>query len=260
MTPETVDLNCDMGESFGRYSLGMDDQVIKYVTSANIACGFHAGDPLVMNRTVQLAAKHGVAVGAHPGFPDLEGFGRRNMDCSLNEIGAYVTYQVGALMAFCAKHGVRLQHVKPHGSLYNMAAFEKSVARAIAEAVASVDANIILVALAGKNAELISSIGREVGIRVAFEAFADRAYTPDGKLVSRRLPGAVIKDPAHAAEQALRIVREGRVIAIDGSFLHVEAQTLCIHGDTPGASDLSHSIRERLINEGIALQPLQTFC
>ncbi|MHB8202302.1 MAG: LamB/YcsF family protein [Desulfomonilaceae bacterium] len=260
MTPETVDLNCDMGESFGMYNLGLDDQVIKYVTSANIACGFHAGDPLVMNRTVQLAANHNVAVGAHPGFPDLEGFGRRNMDCSPNEIRAYVTYQVGALMAFCAKHGVRLQHVKPHGCLYNMAAVDNNIARAIAEAVAGVDANIILVALAGKSAEAMSTIGREVGIRVAFEAFADRAYTPDGELVSRRLPGAVIKDPVHAAEQALRIVKEGRVIAIDSSFLHVEAQTLCIHGDTPGASDLLRSVRERLINEGIALQPLQMFC
>jgi len=260
MITARVDLNCDMGESFGTYNLGLDDQIIKHVTSANIACGFHAGDPLVMNRAVQLAANHGVAVGAHPGFPDLQGFGRRNMDCTLEEIRAYVIYQVGAVTAFCSKHRVKLQHVKPHGSLYNMSVEDKNIARAIAEAVASIDVNLLLVTLAGKSAEAMSTIGREVGIRVVFEAFADRAYTPDGKLVSRRLPGAIIKAPDLISERARSMVKEGRVKTIDGSYCPMEVHTVCIHGDTPGALDLVRAVRERLENEGVAVQPLLEFC
>lgn len=255
-----VDLNCDMGESFGVYTIGMDVEVIKYVTSANIACGFHAGDPRVMDKTVKLAADRGVGVGAHPGFPDLLGFGRRNMDCTPEEIKDYVIYQVGAISAFCAGHGVKLQHVKPHGSLYNMAAADENIARAIARAVASVSPDLLLVTLAGGNAGRMSRIGREEGVKVVFEAFADRAYTAEGTLVSRKLPGAVIKDADEASERAVRMVKERRVTAIDGSFIPMDLQTLCVHGDTPGAVDLVRKIREGLEREGIAVRRMGELC
>lgn len=259
MTGPCVDLNCDMGESFGAYTLGNDAEVIPYITSANIACGFHAGDPSVMNRTVKLAADHGVGVGAHPGFPDLLGFGRRNMDCTLEEIRDYVSYQVGAMSAFCARHRVELQHVKPHGALYNMAAADEHVGRAIAEAVADIDVNLFLVTLAGKNSERMAAVCREIGIRVAFEAFPDRAYTAEGTLASRRLPCAVITDPEQVAERALTMVKEGKVIAIDGSVCPMEVHTLCVHGDTPTAVELVRGIRGRLTSEGVTVRPLQEF-
>ncbi len=190
-----IDLNCDMGESFGAWTMGMDGEVIRYVTSANIACGYHAGDAHVMYKTVKLAKEHGVGVGAHPGYPDLVGFGRRNMDCTPEEVRDYVAYQIGAMKAFCALHGVPLQHVKPHGSLYNMSVGNEALIRAIVEAIAGVDKNVIYLALGGAQAPLVTKIAREAGIRVAFEAFPDRAYTPEGKLAPRSLPGAVIKDP-----------------------------------------------------------------
>ncbi|MHC1742412.1 MAG: LamB/YcsF family protein [Syntrophobacteraceae bacterium] len=252
-----IDLNCDMGESYGVYTLGRDSEVIRFITSANIACGFHAGDPQVMSRTVRLAAAHGVAVGAHPGFPDRLGFGRRKLECSVDEIRDYMIYQVGALNAFCNVHGVQLRHVKPHGSLYNMAAADENLLRAIAQAVVGVNPELLLVTLAGGNNERLAQVGREEGVTVVFEAFPDRAYTAEGALASRKLPGALIHDPKEASERAVRIVKEGRVIATDGSSIRMDAQTLCIHGDTPTALELASTIRETLEREGITVQVME---
>ncbi|MFO7785590.1 MAG: LamB/YcsF family protein [Thermodesulfobacteriota bacterium] len=251
-----IDLNCDMGESYGVYSLGMDSEVIRHITSANIACGWHAGDPLVMEKTVFMAVENGVGVGAHPGYPDLIGFGRRNMDCTKEEIRSYMVYQIGALAAFCRIHGVRLQHVKPHGALYLTAVENEKVARAAAEAVVAVDPALCYVALAGAKGETMRRIGREVGLKVVYEAFPDRAYTPEGTLVSRRLPGAVIKDPDTVAQRALRMARDGMVVAVDGSEVPLEVQTLCVHGDTPTALDLVRGIRKALEQEGISVIPM----
>ncbi len=251
-----IDLNCDMGESFGAYKLGMDDAVIRYITSANIACAWHAGDPAVMNRTVAMAVEHDVGVGAHPGYPDLLGFGRRNLDCTMEELRNYVIYQVGALQAFCSSHGTRLQHVKPHGALYLTAVENEDVARAVAEAIVRVNPDLLYVALAGAKGELMTRIGQKVGLKVVYEAFPDRAYSPEGTLVSRRQPGAVIKDPQAVSERALRMVQEGVVIAADGSTIPLKAQTLCVHGDNPKAVELVRSIRETLEADGVAVTPM----
>lgn len=251
-----IDLNCDMGESFGAYQIGMDDDVIPYITSANIACGYHAGDPLVMDKTVKMAVENGVGVGAHPGYPDLIGFGRRNMDCTPDEIRGYVISQIGALKAFCSVHGTRLQHVKPHGALYLTAVVNETVARAVAEAIVSADPSLLYVALAGAKGEMMRRIGEEVGLKVVYEAFPDRAYTPEGNLVSRHQPGAVIKDPELVAQRALRMASEGVVIAVTGDAVPLEAQTLCVHGDTPSAVDLVKSIRQTLEAEEIAVEPM----
>lgn len=254
-----IDINCDMGESFGAYKLGLDEEVIKYITSANIACGYHAGDPLVMERTVSMAKEHGVSVGAHPGFPDLMGFGRRNLDATLPEIKGYVTYQIGALQAFAKVQGLRVEHVKPHGALYLMAVEDEKIAEAIVEAIAGVDKLLIFVALAGAKGEKMTKIGEKIGLRVAYEAFPDRAYTPEGTLVSRRQPGAVIKDPEVVAQRALMMAKEGKVVAIDGTEITLQAETLCVHGDTPGAVDLVKKIRETLTESGVQVVPLSRF-
>lgn len=248
----TVDLNCDVGESFGAYHMGADEDVLRYVSSANIACGFHAGDPATMRHTVAVALQHGVALGAHPGFPDLAGFGRRNMELSAAEVRDLVVYQVGALSAFAAAHGAQLSHVKPHGALYNMAAARPDLAQAIAEAVRSIDEYLVLFALAGS--ELVTA-GREIGLRVAEEVFADRRYADDGRLVSRRDPGAVLDDPARVVEQALRMVVQGRVTAVSGADLTVRADTICIHGDTPGAARLARKLRAALEEKEIVVAP-----
>jgi UPF0271 protein len=250
---KAIDLNCDMGESYGAYTLGMDAEIISYISSANIACGFHAGDPLVMNRTVKLAVDNGVGIGAHPGFPDMMGFGRRNIDCSVDEIRNYLIYQIGALQAFCTAHGVCLRHVKPHGALYNMAVANEPLVRAIAQAISLIDKNLLMVALAGKHAGRMASIAREEGIGMIFEAFPDRAYTPEGTLVSRKQPGAVIHDPDEAAERALRMAAEGVVIAVDGTRVPISVDTLCVHGDNPSAVSLAGTIRNRLEASGIAV-------
>ncbi|UCH21034.1 MAG: LamB/YcsF family protein [Deltaproteobacteria bacterium] len=251
-----IDLNCDMGESFGTYELGMDGKVIQYITSANIACGWHAGDPLVMDTTVKMAVDHGVGVGAHPGYPDLLGFGRRNMDCTPDEIRKYLVYQIGALQAVCKVNGTVLRHVKPHGALYLTAVEDENVARAVAEAIVNVDSGLMFVALAGAKGKLMTRIGEEVGLRVVYEAFPDRAYTPEGNLVSRRLPGAVIKDPQEVSERALRMAQDGEVIAVDGTNISLDVQTLCVHGDTPTAVDLVKFIRETLEAEAVTLAPM----
>jgi UPF0271 protein len=251
-----IDLNCDMGESFSVYTLGLDHEVIKYITSANIACGWHAGDPMVMDMTVRMAVENGVGVGAHPSYPDLLGFGRRNMDCLPEEITNYIIYQIGALYGFCRVHGASLRHVKAHGNLYNTAAEHEIIARAIAQAVADYDPSLLLVALAGPKGETVAAVGQQLGLSVMREAFADRAYTPQGALVSRREPDAVIKDPKAVAERVVMMVRDGIVIAADGSRLRLRADTVCVHGDTPGAVDLIKETRSRLETEGIEVKPM----
>lgn len=253
---QSIDLNCDMGESFGSYSLGMDDQVIRQITSANIACGWHAGDPLVMDRTVGLAAEHGVAAGAHPGYPDLLGFGRRKMQCTPEEISNYLIYQIGALQAFCLVHGLRLQHVKPHGALYHAVLEDEATALAVVQAVTAVDPDLLLVTLAGPPGEGMAAVCREHGVGCVREAFPDRAYTAQGTLVSRRKPGAVIDDPEAVADRALRMARDNEVTAEDGSVISLETETLCLHGDTPSAVDLAHRIAGRLREAGLHLEAM----
>jgi UPF0271 protein len=249
-----IDLNSDVGESFGNYKLGLDEQVIPLITSANIACGFHAGDPGVMRRTISLARDHEVAVGAHPGLPDLLGFGRRTMDVSLQEIRDYTTYQIGAIQAFAAAEGVRLQHVKPHGALYNMAVRDPQIWETVAAAMADVDANLILFVLAGSNRKDLEAVGRRFGIRVAFEFFADRAYNSDGSLVARSLDGAVIRDHDLAAERVMKMATGGTVMCIDGSEIELAADTICVHGDNPSALELVRNIREALVGAGVRVQ------
>ena len=251
-----IDINCDMGESFGAYTIGMDSEVIKYISSANIACGYHAGDPQVMNRTVKLAKTNLVAVGAHPGYPDLVGFGRRKMDCTPDEVRDFVIYQISALHGFCSLHGVKMQHVKPHGSLYNMCVGNEALSRAVAEAIAAVDPALIWVVLGGAEASMARKIADENGIRIVFEAFPDRTYDPDGKLTSRKRPGAVIEDPKRSIEQALRMATDGEIIAVDGSRLKMEIHTLCLHGDNPAALEHARTIRRTLEAEGVSITPL----
>ncbi len=248
---KTIDINCDMGESFGAYTIGMDEEVIRHITSANIACGFHAGDPQVLRRTVRMAAVNGVSVGAHPGFPDLMGFGRRHMECTPEEIENYIIYQIGAIRAFCDAENVALRHVKPHGGLYNLAAINESVFQTIAGAVAAVDRNLFLVGLAGKKAPRMAEIAEKAGIRAVFEAFPDRAYTPEGTLAPRSRPRAVIKDPGEVADRALSMAAHGRIQAEDGTSLELAPDTLCVHGDTPAAVELVRHIREKLEQKGI---------
>ncbi|UCC62628.1 MAG: LamB/YcsF family protein [Anaerolineae bacterium] len=248
-----IDLNCDMGESFGLYRLGNDEALMPHITSANIACGFHAGDPLVMDATVRLAARHGVGVGAHPGFLDLQGFGRRSMGLSADEVEAFVLYQVAALSGFARAAGIELAHVKPHGALYNMAAQDRAMAEAIARGVARFSRDLVLVGLAGSR---LVAAGLEAGLRVAREAFADRAYNVDGSLRSRRLPGAVLESPDKAAAQAVRLARDGVVVAYSGKQVAVEADTLCIHGDTPTALEIVRAVRRELAAAGVQVAPM----
>lgn len=248
-----VDLNCDMGESFGAYTLGLDEQVMPLITSANIACGFHAGDPRVMQRTVALAAHYGVGVGAHVSFPDLPGFGRREMRIPPDELTCDVLYQLGALDGFCRAAGVLMRHVKPHGALYNMAQREPEIAGAIVRAVAAFDTRLLLLAQPGSAME---QAALAAGLRSAAEVFADRAYTPDGALASRSLPGAVLHDPDRVAERALQMATEGQVTAIDGSTVSLRAETICVHGDTPGAVELVRRIRTRLEQAGVGIRSI----
>jgi len=258
MAMSTIDLNSDVGESFGNYKLGLDEDVIPLISSANIACGYHAGDPAVMRQTVARARRHGVALGAHPGLLDLVGFGRRSMDVTLEEIKDLVTYQIGALQAVAALQGARLQHVKPHGALYNMAAKNPDIWDAVAEVMAGLDDRLILFVLAGDRSEL-ESIARRRGIRMAFEFFADRAYNADGTLVSRKLAGAVLHDNDVVAAKVLKFVKEGRVHTIDGFDIALKAETICVHGDNPKALALVKKIRETLNTAGVAVKPPAEF-
>jgi UPF0271 protein len=250
-----VDLNSDLGESFGAWVMGRDAETLQSVTSANIACGFHAGDPRVMRETLRLARDAGVAAGAHPGLPDLVGFGRRDMAVSPAEVEDLVLYQIGALAAIAAAEGVVLRHVKAHGALYNMAVRDASLARAIARAVGAFDPRLVLFGLAGS---VILEAGREAGLAVASEGFADRAYEPDGSLTPRSRPGAVIHDPGAVVDRAVRMVTEGRVTATDGSEIALQVDTLCTHGDTPGAQVLVRQLRAGLEGRGVVVMPPDT--
>lgn len=246
-----VDLNCDMGESFGAYQLGQDEALMPYVSSVNIACGFHAGDPAVMKRTVRLALQHQVAIGAHPGLPDLAGFGRRNMAISPEEAYDLVVYQLGALAAFVRAEGGQLHHLKPHGALYNMAAADASLAQAIAEAVYRVDPALTLYGLAGS---ALIRAGRERGLPTAQEVFADRSYQPDGTLTPRRQPQALITDPGAAARQVVQLVKTGKVLSLAGTEVALQADTVCLHGDSAHALDLARHLRQVLESEGIVVR------
>ncbi len=248
-----IDLNCDMGESFGAWKKGVDEEIMPFITSANIACGFHGGDPDIMRKTVECAARHGVGVGAHPGYPDLSGFGRREMNVSAREARNFVLYQIGALAAFAHPAGARLTHVKAHGALYNQAARDPNLAQALAAAVKEFDPSLIFVGMAGS--ELIRAGERE-GLRVAHEVFADRTYQPDGSLTSRKLPNALIRDAEEAARRVIRMVTEGKVRAENGEDIFVRADTVCIHGDSPVALEFAKTIRRRLQEQGIETQSM----
>jgi 5-oxoprolinase (ATP-hydrolysing) subunit A len=252
-TSPSIDLNADVGESFGPWPMGADEQLVPLVTSVNIACGAHAGDATTILRTVVLAARHGVAIGAHPGYPDLAGFGRRDLDLSAEELRATLVVQVGAVLAAARVAGSAVRHVKPHGAMYNRAAADREMAATIAEAVRDLDPNLVLVGLAGSASV---EAGRAAGLRVAAEGFADRRYEADGSLRSRRLDGAVLR-PAEAAAQAVSIARDGVVRAVDGSIVHVRADTICIHGDGPDAVATASAVRAGLADAGIEVAALE---
>jgi UPF0271 protein len=243
-----IDLNADVGESFGAFTIGDDAGLMKVVTSANVAAGFHAGDPSVLRRTIRMAKTHGVAVGAHPGFPDLAGFGRREMHVTIQEAEDLVLYQLAAVAGVAAAEGVRLQHVKAHGALFNMAAVDRDLAEALARAVASFDRTLIL--FASPASEMASAAGR-LGLRVAHEVFADRAYDSSGRLVPRQQTGAVVHDVGVVVSRAVRLATDGTVVALDGSVLKLDAHTMCVHGDTPGAAHLAAAVRQGLEAAGV---------
>jgi UPF0271 protein len=248
-----IDLNCDMGESFGPWVMGRDEAVMASATSINVACGFHAGDPGVMARTVRLAAERGVAVGAHPGFPDLQGFGRRAMAATAAEVRDMVLYQVGALAGFTRAAGIPLAHVKPHGALYNVAAADPLLARAIAQAVKDFDPALVLVGLAGSH---LVSEAEALGLRAAAEVFADRSYEAGGGLTPRSMPGALVEDEDEAVARVLRMVLEGKVRTRQGEDLALRADTVCIHGDQPRAAAFAARIRAALTEAGADVRAL----
>ena len=255
MATKYIDLNSDMGESFGRWTLGADEEIMPHITSANIACGYHGGDPHVMRASVALALKHQVAVGSHPGLPDLMGFGRRIMDVTPQEVKDYLCYQTGALREFVRVAGGELQHMKPHGILYNMMERDEALAVAAGEAVLeSGGKSLILMAMAtGK----YDRTCRKMGVRVVSEGFADRAYDVECRLVSRKIAGSLITDPQQAAAQAVRMAMEGKVKTIDGVEIDINVQSICCHGDTPGAPRIVRAVREALDKAGCQVKPLR---
>jgi UPF0271 protein len=250
----SIDLNCDMGESFGAWKMGHDEEILPYVSSANIACGYHAGDPATMRATVAAAIRHGVALGAHPGLPDLVGFGRRAMEFSPENAYDIVVVLVGALAAVAASQGGRLHHVKAHGALYNMASKDRRLAEAIAKAVHDVDASLVLYALASSAQ---AAVAKELGLAVAEEVFADRSYQDDGSLTSRLQPNAMIEDPDVSIRQVLRMIIENKVATLQGADIAVRADTLCIHGDQPGAVVFAKAIRSALKEHDIVVRAMR---
>ena len=248
---KTIDLNCDMGESFGTYVLGYDALAMPYVTSINVACGFHASDPDNMAKTVMLAKEKGIAVGAHPGFPDLVGFGRRAMAFTPEEVKNAVVYQIGALAAFCRTAGIKMQHVKAHGALYNMAEKDLAIATAIAAAIKAVDPELYMLCLA--NSQMVVA-AKQQGVSFVEEAFADRAYTEEGTLVSRKVAGSVIHNITEVVSRVVRMVKDESIISITGKEIPIHAQTICVHGDTPGAVEMVKALREALDKENIVLR------
>ena len=247
---KTIDINCDMGESYGAWKMGNDAEVMQFITSANIACGFHGGDPATIRQTVKLALDHGVAIGAHPSLPDLQGFGRRVMKISPQDMYDLVVYQAGAVEAFARAAGARLHHVKCHGALYNMAANDEGLSQAMARAVKDLGGSVILYALSGSKS---LSIAKTAGVHVAGEVFADRGYADDGTLTPRGKPGAMIEDANVAAERALAMVEKGYVTALSGKPVPVSADTLCLHGDQPGAVAFAKAIRKAFSEHGITV-------
>jgi UPF0271 protein len=255
MSPtHAVDLNCDLGEGFGAYSIEIDPTVMETISSANVAAGFHAGDPMELEDTVAYAKEYGTAIGVHPGLPDLLGFGRREMDVSTDEVRNYVTYQVGAVRAFCDREGVDLQHVKPHGALYNMASNDEAVATGIIQALEQLSETPTLLALSGSE---FASMAEDAGLDVRHEVFADRAYNADGTLVSRSRDGAVIHDPDRLAERAVQMVTEGQVETIDGETLELQVDSICVHGDSAEATENVARLDEAFEEEGISIAPLR---
>lgn len=248
-----IDLNCDLGESFGHYTIGLDEELLPLASSCNIACGYHAGDPVVMRKTVKLAKAAGASIGAHPGYPDLQGFGRRDLSLSPDEAYAFVLYQVAALAGFCRAEEAQLAHVKPHGQLYNRCAIDYPLAKAVAQAVKDFNPELILVGLA--NGYLIEA-GREIGLKVAQEFFMDRAYTDEGVLVSRTQEGALITDSDFAIERVKDVIETGKLESISGKIIEVQADTICIHGDNPDAIAYVGRIREELESSGIQIKPV----
>ncbi len=249
-----VDLNSDLGESYGRYTLGMDERIIPMISSANVACGYHASDPVVMTKTVEIVKQSGGQIGAHPGFPDLMGFGRRNMVLSFEEAKAYTLYQISALAGICKTKGLRLQHVKPHGALYNMAAKDYQLALAVCEAVAEFDPTIIVLGLSGS--EMLRA-AKDCGLSCAMEVFADRGYEEDGSLVNRSKPGALIKDEDEAIKRVIGMIRDGKVTAVTGKEIPIQADSVCVHGDGEKALLFVERIRSALMQEGIKICPLR---
>ncbi|NUF48524.1 5-oxoprolinase subunit PxpA [Gilliamella sp. ESL0250] len=243
-----IDLNSDLGESFGQWQMGNDEALLKVVSSANIACGFHAGSPAGILKTLKAAKANHVEVGAHVGYPDLVGFGRRNMDIAADELTADVIYQIGALKGLAASIGAKVSYVKPHGALYNTIAHDKRQAMAVIDALCSVDSTLILVALAGSK---LIEWAKENGLRVVAEAFADRVYHADGTLVSRKEAGAVLHDPDLVADRMLQLVSDGGVTSVDGQFVGIEAGSICVHGDSAGALTMAQKVREKLQQNGI---------
>ena len=250
-----VDLNSDLGESFGRYTIGSDDRIIPLITSANIACGFHASDPVVMMKTVNMVKEAGTGAGAHPGYPDLMGFGRRNMNVSHEEAKAYTLYQISALGGMCKAAGVKLSHVKPHGAMYNMAGKDYELSKAICEAIKEYDPS--LMGLAGSQ---MVKAARDMGLKTAEEVFADRAYEEDGSLVARSKPGAMIEDEEEAITRVVRMIKEGKVQAITGNDIDIKADSVCVHGDGEKALLFVEKIRKALTDEGIEICPLEEVC
>lgn len=251
---KVVDINADCGESFGRWTLGNDEALFDYLTSANLACGFHAGDPLTMQQSVKLAKNKNVAIGAHPGFPDMAGFGRRIMAASPDEVYSDVLYQIAALKGFLAVEGIPLHHVKPHGALHHKAVADKDTSLAIAHAVKDAGNDVPLVALGAEGGRLQIEAANEVGVKLVLEAFPERAYIASGKLAPRSMEGSSIHDPQEAAERALQMVVDGKIPAIDGGEVEIQAETLCIHGDNPHAVTIAKTIQGRLEQEGIAIK------
>ena len=248
----TIDINSDLGESFGAWSMGDDDAMLDIVTSANVACGFHAGDPAGILRTLKAAAAKNVTIGAHVAYPDKVGFGRRNMDLASDELTADVIYQIGALQGLAKAAGTSVRYVKPHGALYNTIAHDRRQAMAVIEAIRAIDPTLVLVALAGST---LIELARSEGLQCVAEAFADRAYTPQGTLVSRREPGAVLHDPELVAQRMLRLVQSGFIEAIDGSLVRIEADSICVHGDSPAAVEMARELRRVLEHANTSLQP-----
>lgn len=248
-----IDLNCDLGESFGAYKIGLDSEVIPFISSANVACGYHASDPVVMSKTVKMCKEYGVHIGAHPGFPDLLGFGRRNMNVSPSDAKDYVMYQIGALDAFCKANGVKIQHIKPHGALYNMAGKDYNLAKAICEGIYEINSDYILLGLSGS---MLLKAAEDTGLRSASEVFADRAYTDDGSLVPRTAEGAVITDENIMISRVVRMIKNGEVETISGKIIPIKADSVCVHGDGAKAVEFVKRIRKELTESGIEIAPI----